>query len=93
VTNHEAAYGVLPALQEAGVEIPGRLSVVCYEDAELMRWWHPAVTVVDINAAEMGELAARLLLERIDGRRAATTRPGEFRVGTHLTLRDSCAAK
>jgi LacI family transcriptional regulator len=92
VTNHEAAYGVLPALQEAGVAVPDRLSVLCYEDAEILRWWHPAVTVVDINAAEMGELAARLLVERITGRRSASTRPGDFRVGTHLTLRDSCAA-
>jgi DNA-binding LacI/PurR family transcriptional regulator len=58
-----------------------------------MRWWHPGVTVVDINAAEMGELAARLLLERIDGRRPPTTRASEFRVGTHLTVRASCAAR
>lgn len=92
VTNHEAAFGVLPALHEAGVDVPGRLSVVCYEDAEIMRWWHPAVTVVDINPAEMGELAARLLLERITGARPGTTRPGEFRVGTHLTVRASCGA-
>jgi LacI family transcriptional regulator len=91
VASHEAAFGALPALRQAGVDVPGELSVVCYEDAELMRWWHPAVTVLDINPAEMGELAARLLIERITGARPGSTRPAEFRVGTHLTVRASCA--
>jgi len=91
VTNHEAAYGVLPALREAGVDVPADLSVLCYEDAELLRWWHPGITVVDINAPEMGELAARLLLDRIDGTRPAGTRIAQFRVGTRLIVRGSCA--
>jgi LacI family transcriptional regulator len=90
VANHEAAYGVLPALRHARVDVPGELSLVCYEDAELMRWWHPGVTVVDINAPEMGELAARLLLDRIDGTRPAGTVSAQFRVGTRLLLRASC---
>jgi len=91
VTSHEAALGVLPALRRAQVDVPRELSVVCYEDSELMQWWHPAVTVLDINPGEMGELAARLLLERITGVRPGSTRPAEFRVGTHLTVRSSCA--
>lgn len=92
VTNHEAAFGALPALRQAEVDVPGSLSVVCYEDADLMRWWHPSITVVDINPHEMGELAARLLLERISGTRPASTRPADFRVGTRLTVRSSCAS-
>jgi LacI family transcriptional regulator len=91
IANHEAAFGALPALQEQGISVPDELSVVCYEDAQLMRWWHPGVTVIDNNAAEMGELAARLLLERILGSRTATAHPSEFRVGTRLIERGSCA--
>jgi LacI family transcriptional regulator len=75
IANHEAVYGALPALRERSVAVPGDLSVICYEDSPLARWWHPAMTVVDNNARQMGELAARLLLNRLeepagpDGRR------------------------
>jgi len=92
VSSHEAAFGVLGALREAGVDVPGELSVICYEDDRMMRWWHPAVTVVDINAAAMGELAAVRLVERIE-RIATTPQPDRsevFRVGTRLVVRASC---
>jgi LacI family transcriptional regulator len=90
IANHEASYGALPALREHAVAIPASLSVICYEDSPLARWWHPAVTVIDNNARQMGELAARLLLQRLE------TAPGdqgdysEIRVGSRLIERDSC---
>ena len=94
VANHEASYGALPALREHSVTIPADLSVICYEDSPLARWWHPAITVIDNNARQMGELAARLLLQRLE---AAEVSAGwsrdefsEFRVGTRLIERDSC---
>jgi LacI family transcriptional regulator len=95
VANHEASYGALPALREHSVTIPGDLSVICYEDSQLARWWHPAITVIDNNARQMGELAARLLLQRLDPAdrtRADGAREefSEFRVGTRLIERDSC---
>jgi LacI family transcriptional regulator len=101
IANHEASYGALPALREHSVAIPDDLSVVCYEDSPLARWWHPAITVIDNNARQMGELAARLLLQRLDpanGGREQVREPadqgefGEFRVGIRLIERDSCRA-
>jgi len=41
IANHEAGYGALPALRERSVAVPAELSVVCYEDSPLARWWHP----------------------------------------------------
>ncbi|GGM13997.1 LacI family DNA-binding transcriptional regulator [Nakamurella endophytica] len=90
VANHEASFGALPELRRRGVDVPGALSLLCFEDAELTRWWHPSVTVVDNNAAEMGALAAWLLLDRIRGDRAAGREFVEFRVGTALRVRESC---
>ena len=90
VANHEAAYGALPALREHSVPIPADLSVICYEDSQLARWWHPAVTVIDNNARTMGELAAQLLLQRLDSANGARGEFSEFRVGTRLIERDSC---
>lgn len=102
VTNHEAALGLLPALRERGVLIPQRLSVLCYEDADMLRWWQPAITVMDNNAARMGELAVRILLDRVAAPSGADIRPPasgtdghaptEYRVGARLVVRDSCAA-
>jgi LacI family transcriptional regulator len=98
VANHEASYGALPALREHSVTIPADLSVICYEDSPLARWWHPAITVIDNNARQMGELAARLLLQRLEVAEvpaAVSANWGrdefsEFRVGTRLIERDSC---
>jgi LacI family transcriptional regulator len=90
VANHEASYGALPALREHSVNIPDDLSVICYEDSPLARWWHPAVTVIDNNARQMGELAARLLLRRLETADVDRDEFSEFRVGTRLIERDSC---
>ena len=91
VANHEASYGALPALREHSVTIPADLSVICYEDSQLARWWHPAVTVIDNNARQMGELAARLLLQRLDPADGDREEIGEIRVGTRIIERDSVA--
>ena len=68
--------------------------MICYEDSPLVRWWHPAMTVVDDSARQMGELAARLLLTRLEQPvDAGSSREfSEFRVGGRLVERDSCRA-
>ena len=65
------AIGVLRAAAEAGLD-PSELSVVGYDDIELAS--HPLVslTTVDQHGTEAGRRAIQLLLERIDGRTAAT---------------------
>ncbi len=96
IANHEAVYGALPTLREQSVAVPAELSVICYEDSPLARWWHPAMTVIDNNARQMGELAARLLLTRLEQSGAVPAGMGgspefsEFRVGGRLVERDSC---
>ncbi len=46
IANHDGlSYrAALPALRERSVAVPVELSVVCYEDSPLARWWHPAMT-------------------------------------------------
>lgn len=87
--NHEAVFGVLPALVSAGVRIPEDLSLVCHEDIDWLRWWRPAITVVDNGARELGELAMDLLLQQMSGRSPATRRT--YRVGAQLVERASTA--
>jgi LacI family transcriptional regulator len=92
IANHEAVYGALPALRGRSVAVPAELSVICYEDSPLVRWWHPAMTVVDNSARQMGELAARLLLTRLEqpADQDRSREFSEFRVGGRLVERDSC---
>lgn len=66
VSNHEAAFGVLPVLSRRDVDIPAELSLVCTEDEPWFSWWHPPITVVDNRASYMAELAQARLLEQID---------------------------
>jgi len=90
IANHEASYGALPALRERSVAIPADLSVICYEDSQLARWWHPSITVIDNNARQMGEMAARMLLQRLERADTEHSEFSEIRVGTRLIERDSC---
>ncbi len=92
VANHESAYGLLPRLRELSVSIPSEVSVVCFEDAPIMRWWSPGITVVDNQPARMAELVADLLMKKIAGETISTSRPVVHRIPTRLVDRESVAA-
>ncbi|PWD51200.1 LacI family transcriptional regulator [Serinibacter arcticus] len=83
------ALGVLEAARRAGVDVPGDLSVVAYDDTEAAQWAAPPLTAVRQPLHEMGRLALRDLLE-------VAARPGlrarHVEVATTLVVRDSTAA-
>jgi LacI family transcriptional regulator len=89
--NHEATFGVLPALVARNVRIPSALSLICYEDMPWLAAWQPPITVVDNGAADMGRLAMDLLLNQLSDAPAATRPRGRsYRVGAALVERSSC---
>jgi LacI family transcriptional regulator, galactose operon repressor len=91
--NHEATFGVLSALVQFGVQVPGELSLVCHEEAPFFAYWHPPITFVDNGAQDMGELAAEQLLRRIQQAEAGGGGEGRsLRVGAKLVVRRSTAA-
>ena len=92
--NHEAIFGVLPALVARSVQIPDQMSLICYEDIPWLQWWNPPITVVDNGASEMAELAMDLLLAQMS---PAASKPAPrsartYRVGAALMTRHSTAA-
>ena len=92
--NHEAVFGVLPALVARSVQIPAQMSLVCYEDIPWLQWWSPPITVIDNGANEMAELAMDLLLAQMspDASKPAPRSARTYRVGAALLARHSTAA-
>jgi DNA-binding LacI/PurR family transcriptional regulator len=88
VANDQMALGVLRALREAGIQVPGRVSVVGFDDVPEAAYFCPPLTTVRQDFDEVGLLALKLLLEQM------ASRPGEERhvvVEPRLVVRQTTA--
>ncbi|MCK9792795.1 PmoA family protein [Isoptericola sp. 4D.3] len=74
--NDLVAFGLLAALNEAGVAVPGDISVAGFDDIDLARYATPGLTTVSVPQAELGRQAWRELHAVIDddAHPATTTR-------------------
>ncbi|MFD6415705.1 LacI family DNA-binding transcriptional regulator [Streptomyces sp. NPDC060194] len=83
--NDYMAAGCLAALREAGLSVPGDVSVIGYDDLDVSQETWPPLTTVHLPFDELGRAAARLVL--------APAEPGSGRetavFGTHLVIRES----
>jgi len=66
--NDISAIGSICALQEAGLRIPDDVSVVGFDDIRSAAYINPPLTTVRQPLIKMGEMAARTLLDRIEGK-------------------------
>jgi DNA-binding LacI/PurR family transcriptional regulator len=62
----ELAIGAIQAADERGVDVPGELSVVGFDDTPAAQQARPALTTIWQPHREKGETAARLLLDAAD---------------------------
>jgi LacI family transcriptional regulator len=67
--NDRMAIGVLRALRRQGIDVPGTVEVVGFDDIELACLVEPPLTTVAQPAFEMGRQAARMLFQNIAGKR------------------------
>ncbi|MCL3861056.1 substrate-binding domain-containing protein [Actinotalea sp. K2] len=88
VANDDMALGLLRALHEGGRRVPEDVSVVGFDDLPEAAYMQPPLTTVRQEFFEVGQQSIRLLLDQIDGRTSAETRPV---VPTRLVLRQSTA--
>jgi len=86
--NDLMAMGAIRAAVTKGRSVPGDLSIVGFDDVRLAAFTNPALTTVAQPKFEMGELAASLLVERIEG---ADTNARRYLMDTHLVVRESTA--
>ncbi len=80
--------GALLALRSMGLSIPHDVSLVGFDDFNLATFTDPQITVVAQPIAEIGPLAAKLLLDRLAGKKGA---PRHTRFPTRLIVRGSVA--
>lgn len=83
------AFGVLDAASEAGVDVPGQLSVTGFDDLPEATWRSPSLTTIRQPIATKGRLAAEYLVEAIAS--DPESRPHQQRLSTALLLRESTA--
>lgn len=80
------AIGALRALHEAGIEVPGKVSIIGVDDISISKYVYPALSTVRIETELMGETAIDLVMERIlTGRKVAK----KIYIESTLTIRDS----
>jgi DNA-binding LacI/PurR family transcriptional regulator len=84
--NDLSAIGAIRALNEAGLKVPADVSVVGFDDIESAAFNNPALTTVRQPLRQMGEVAARALLERIEGNGNGLE---EIRIQPELVIRQS----
>jgi DNA-binding LacI/PurR family transcriptional regulator len=86
VANDLMAIGCLQQCLEAGLSVPGEVGIVGYDDVPLASLVTPRLTTIRQPAREMGRVAARILLDRIEGRpvEPATDLPAELVVRESL---------
>ncbi|WP_232806889.1 LacI family DNA-binding transcriptional regulator [Geodermatophilus chilensis] len=82
--NDASAVGLLDALLRSGVDVPGEVSVVGYDDSPLSRLAHVDLTTVSQESQQLMRHAVAAVVERLDGGR---TVPREVVVPPRLVVR------
>jgi DNA-binding LacI/PurR family transcriptional regulator len=72
--NDVVAAGLLGGFDRAGLDVPGDISIVGYDNISIAHLAHVSLTTIDQPRDEMGRLALELLLDRIENRRPSVLR-------------------
>jgi LacI family transcriptional regulator len=86
--NDQMALGLLSALRDAGIAVPGDVAVAGFDDTMIARYLSPPLTTVRVDAYEMGRAAVRLLLDALSSPDDAPI--SEEVVPAQLVVRRSC---
>ncbi|CAM2151029.1 LacI family transcriptional regulator [Pararobbsia alpina] len=87
--NDMAAFGALDAIKDAGLSVPGDMSLIGFDDIPMAGQSHPPLTTVRQPLVWMGRSAVNTLLAQINGIDVASPR---VTLPTELVLRGSTAS-
>jgi LacI family transcriptional regulator len=74
VWDDRLAIGAIKAIREAGLRIPGDMAIVGYDDIESSAYLYPPLTTVRQPTHQIGETAARILLDKIESEEKPATK-------------------
>jgi LacI family transcriptional regulator len=86
--NDSMAIGVLSALGERGLRVPGDVAVAGFDDIPMARYMNPPLSSVHVEIAALGAEATRMLLDRVEHK--TDGRPKQKTLPTRLVVRSSC---
>ena len=84
--NDISAIGAIRALMNHGLEVPGDVSVVGFDDIQGAAFHNPSLTTIRQPLNQMGMVSARILLQRIRGQ---ATFPDIVPIHPELVIRES----
>jgi LacI family transcriptional regulator len=84
--NDESAIGAIRAFMNHGLRVPDDISVVGFDDMQSAAFHNPSLTTIRQPLNQMGEVAARILLQRIRGQ---ATFPDAVPILPELVIRES----
>ncbi|WP_315068608.1 LacI family DNA-binding transcriptional regulator [uncultured Clostridium sp.] len=67
VTNYEMTLGAVMAINEMDIKIPEKLSIIGFDNMDLVKVINPPLSVVVQPMESIGEVTAKLLLKRMNG--------------------------
>lgn len=85
--NDTAAIGAMRALKEAGLSVPGDVSVIGFDDILSAAFQVPSLTTIRQPLEKMGQVASQVLLDRIE--HPDRDQPAEIVMGPKLMVRES----
>lgn len=89
VTNYYMTLGAVMAINELGIDVPGKLSVIGFDSFELLDAVRPRLTVVEQPVTEIGENVAAILLKRMRG--DYKDFPSSLQLNTRILVKESTA--
>ena len=99
VAGDEMALGAMHAFADAGLDVPGDIAVVGFDDIEAAGLVRPALTTVAQDSLALGAAAVDTLLDFVNNTKspvdaAADAKPPRtpIRTPTRLVIRQSCGA-
>jgi len=86
--NDAVAFGIMESFLENNIEIPERVSLLGYDDINIAGLVKVPLTTVHQPKFSMGEVAAYMLVNRIEGK--SSNIPQNFLLKPRLIIRESC---